>query len=217
MFGIHTSRMCDNVVLMLIFFGLLAAIFSTMQYIPYIINVLRGKTEPERAGWFIWFVLGVVMFASQLAKGGEASLWIVLVHIVGNGLIFLLSFRYGSKTAFTRRDYYTLAAATVGIALWGATNEPTLALLIAITVDALGAVLIGIKAYQKPFDETLVTWVLGAVAGVCSILAVKDLSSVLVIYPIYAALNAGLIAAAVIIRRRHLAAGQHVAKPQPAQ
>ncbi|HET9411422.1 MAG TPA: hypothetical protein VFO38_01075 [Candidatus Saccharimonadales bacterium] len=200
--------MCGNVVLMLIIFGLLAAIFSTMQYIPYIFNVLKGKTQPQRAGWFIWFVLGIVMFVSQLAKGGEASLWIVLVHIVGNGLIFLLSFKYGDKSGFSRRDYYTLIAAAFGIVLWVITNEPVLALLIAIAVDALGAVLIGIKAYKRPFEETLMTWVLGAVAGVCSILAVKDMSSVLVIYPIYAALNAGLIAAVVIVRRKRLMRAQ---------
>src|SRR2546428_4583500 len=102
---------------MLTFFGILSAVFSTLQYIPYIINVIRGKTQPERAGWFIWFVLGVVMFASQAVKGGRQSLWIILVHIVGNGLVFLLSFRFGTGS-FARRGFITLGVAALGIVLW---------------------------------------------------------------------------------------------------
>lgn len=168
---------------------------------PYIANVLRGKTRPERAGWFIWFVLGAVMFAAQLAKGGNQSLWIILVHIVGNGLIFLLSFKFGSEAGFSKRDKWTLAVAAGGIALWAITREPTLALLVSIAVDALGAALITIKAYKKPYEETLVTWVLGTVAGVCSILAVQNPASVLIIYPIYAALNSGVIVFAVVFSK----------------
>ncbi|HSW80910.1 MAG TPA: hypothetical protein VLG40_00805 [Candidatus Saccharimonas sp.] len=159
--------------------------------------MLRGKTRPERAGWFIWFVLGAVMFAAQLAKGGNQSLWIILAHIVGNGLIFLLSFKFGDGS-FSKRDKLTLAVAAGGIALWGITREPTLALLVSIAVDALGAALITIKAYKKPYEETLVTWVLGTVAGVCSILAVQNPASVLIIYPIYAALNSGVIVVAIV-------------------
>lgn len=184
-------------------FGLLSAIFSTAQYVPYIANVLRGKTRPERAGWFIWFVLGTVMFAAQLAKGGNQSLWIILVHIVGNGLIFLLSFKFGDG-GFNKRDKMTLAIAAGGIALWAITREPTLALLVSIAVDALGAALITIKAYKKPYEETLVTWVLGTVAGVCSILAVQNPASVLIIYPIYAALNSGVIVFAVVYSKWRL-------------
>lgn len=173
-----------------------------MQYVPYIANVLRGRTQPERAGWFIWFVLGIVMFASQLAKGGNQSLWIILVHIVGNGLIFLLSFKFGAGGGFARRDYITLVVALLGIVLWVVTKEPTLALLISIAVDALGAALITIKAYRRPYEETLSTWVLGACAGFCSILAVQNPASILIIYPIYAALNSAIIVVVVVMGKQ---------------
>ena len=46
--------------------GLAAALLSTCAYIPYIRDTLRGNTQPQRASWLIWSVLGSVAYESQM-------------------------------------------------------------------------------------------------------------------------------------------------------
>ena len=45
---------------MLQLFGLIAGDLVILANIPYMRDILRGKTKPERASWLIWFTLGVI-------------------------------------------------------------------------------------------------------------------------------------------------------------
>ena len=49
--------------------GLAAAVLSLIDPVPYIRDILRGKTRPHRGTWLIWSVLGATAFASQFADG----------------------------------------------------------------------------------------------------------------------------------------------------
>lgn len=183
-------------------FGLLAVTCAAIQFIPYIYNTIRGHTKPQRVAWLIWFALGGVIFFSQLAKGGGSSLWITGMHMIGNATIFLLAIKRGYGT-FTKRDGMSLAAAAFGLLLWAVTKEPTLALMIAILVDSIGAALVAMKAYKDPHSETLSTWVFGTCAGLCAAFAVGGFDNpILLVYPIYVALNSSITSTTIILRRR---------------
>jgi hypothetical protein len=184
------------------FFGLLAAACAAVQYIPYIYDTIRGKTRPQRVAWLIWFALGGVILFSQLAKGASESLWVTCVQLTGNLVIFLLAIKRGYGN-FTKRDGMSLALAGLGLALWAITKEPTVALLVAIAVDGIGAALVAIKAYHDPHGETLSTWVFSGLAGLCAALAVGSFQkSILLAYPVYVVLNSAVTAITIIVRKR---------------
>lgn len=165
-------------------FGYISAIVSAFCYLPYIRDILRLKTKPERASWFIWTILGSIAFFTQLAKGATNSLWLTGVETVGVTTIFLLSIKFGSG-GFKRRDIIALVVAFMGLIVWMLTKEAAYALLIIIGIDGAGAVLTVIKAYEDPESETMITWLLAGIAGIFSLLSVGSLNMILLIYPFY--------------------------------
>lgn len=186
---------------MLQIFGLFSGFLSVVMYIPYLRDIFRHTTKPERASWLIWSMLGGIAFFSQLAKGATDSLWLTGVQTLGVFLIFLLSIRYGMG-GLARRDIIALVAAGVGLILWYVTNEAAIALIFVIIIDAIGGWLTALKAYEDPASETLITWLLSGTSGIFAALAVGSLNYVLLAYPIYIAIINYIVVAAIVLGRR---------------
>lgn len=169
---------------MFLFLGLLSGVISIVMYVPYIADTLRRKTHPQRASWLIWTVLGYIALSSQLAKGATDSVWMTVAQTLGTTLIFALSLQLGTG-GFSRRDVASLALAGLGLVVWYFTREAAYALFITMGIDAIGAVLTAIKAYEMPGSETLVTWILSAISGLLGAAAVGRFSPILMAYPLY--------------------------------
>lgn len=181
--------------------GILGGIFATIGIIPYIKDILSGKTHPEKATWLIWTVLGVIAFSSQLAKGATASLWMTGLETLGQLIVLLLAFRMGIG-GFQKKDYIALSLAVFGIILWYLTKEASIALYIVIAIDFSGTVLTIQKSYLKPQTETLSTWVLATIGGFLTILAVGKFNIILLSYPVFIFAMNGIIALAIILGKR---------------
>lgn len=165
-------------------FGYIAAILSILKVAPYIRDILKGKTKPERASWFIWTVLVWIALFSQLAKGATDSLWLTIGLAVAMLSVFFLSLKFGAG-GFERKDKIALVIAAIGLVLWFVTNEATYALAIVIMIDAVGTALTAMKSYRNPSSETLSTWILSIPAGAFGVLAVGSLEPILLAYPVY--------------------------------
>lgn len=144
---------------MLQILGILSGIVSVACYIPYVRDILLKTTKPERASWLIFTVLGSIAFFSQLAKGASNSLWMTGVQTFGVALVFAMSIKFGTG-GLTSRDIKALLIALIGLIIWFFTKEAAWALLISIVIDAAGALLTILKAYEDPESETLSTWFL---------------------------------------------------------
>lgn len=182
--------------------GLIAGFLSLVMFVPYIRDIFRHTTKPERASWLIWSVLGGIAFFSQLAKGASDSLWLTGVQTLGVFVIFILSIRYGAG-GLVKRDIAALIAAGFGLLLWYLTNEAAIALLFVIVIDAIGGWLTVLKSYEDPGSETLSTWVLSGTSGVFAALAVGSVNYILLAYPVYIiAINYAVVIAILAGRRR---------------
>jgi hypothetical protein len=188
---------------MLKIFGYISAILSIVMIIPYIIDILKLKTKPERASWFIWTVLGFIAFFSQLAKGASDSLWLTAGQTIAVLVIVVLSIKYGVG-GFTKRDIKALIAAVIGLVLWYFTNEALYALIIVILIDSIGSFLTFIKSLEDPESETLMTWLLSGTSGVFGALAVGSFDPVLLAYPLYIVIANYSIVTALLLGRRKL-------------
>lgn len=200
----HTTVEFFTSVDILLFFGIASGVLSTFAYIPYIIDTAAKRTQPQRASWLIWSVLGSIAFVSQLYEGASSSLWFAGVQITGTIIVFVLSIWVGSGRYLTKTDYLILFAASVGLVLWYFTENAAYALAITISISLLGGIATVAKAYRNPDSETLVTWVVSFVASVCAILSVGEINFVILAYPLYLfTLYLAFIVAIVLGRARN--------------
>ncbi|MEM6409652.1 MAG: hypothetical protein AAF700_14725, partial [Pseudomonadota bacterium] len=172
-------------------------------FIPYMIDTLRRRTQPDRASWLIWSVLGSISFFSNIYEGATSSLWFVGVQVGSTIAICLLSIWLGAGSYLSRKNLIVFGIASVGLISWYFTETAVYALAIAIAVSLLGGVVTVEKAFRDPESETLITWVLGLIAAGFAALSVGQLDLILLAYPFYLiTLYAAIVGATLLGRLR---------------
>jgi hypothetical protein len=182
-------------------FGLVSAALSCIAFLPYIADTLRGHTRPQRASWLIWSVLGSIAVFSQLYEGATHSLMFAAAQVSGTIIVFLLSIRRGTGSFVNKADAMVLVAASVGLVAWYMTSSSVYALMISISISAIGGAVTAFKAYKQPASETMTTWGLSLVASVLAVLAVGRMDPILLAYPMYLLVLNGAIVLAMIAGR----------------
>lgn len=192
---------------MLHILGVLAGVLALLAAIPYIRDIIRGRTKPNRVSWFIWVLLQAIALLSQLAEGGRDSVLLSGGDLIASAIILVLAF-YKGESKWHWIDKAALLGAAVGLSIWYFFNQPVLALLITVFIDFCGVVPTLRKAYAEPYSETLSTWLIVGVGGVCSILAVGKFDRSLLLYPVYLTLANFGVAAAIQLGKAHRVRGR---------
>jgi hypothetical protein len=180
--------------------GKVAGIVSLAAYGPYILAILRGKTRPNRASWWIWTVVGFMLGTSYYCSGADHTLWAPVSYAIGPIATAILSIKYG-EGGWTRFDRCCLLGAGVSVALWWTFGSPLIALLINLLIDFMGALPTIRKAYQEPESEDRVAWTLFVAGNLANLFAVERWTFSIAAYPIYMLLCNGLITTLVFVRR----------------
>ena len=186
-------------------FGLASAITGFLSFLPYVIDILAGRTMPQRSSWLIWAVVTMLALASQMAEGATRSLLFSGAQAVMTLVVFALSIRRGAGSYMHPGDAIAIGVCAIAIALWQITDVPAYALACAIGVNSIAGTLTVVKSFRAPETETLATWVLGIVASAFGILSVGVLDPVLLAYPVYLFCLYVSVATAVLLGRARMA------------
>jgi hypothetical protein len=186
---------------MLAAIGVFSALLAVIDTVPYIRDIRRGTTRPQRATWLIWSVLGIAAFAAQAAGGSNWSLAMIGTQAVLMTIVFVLAIPRG-EGGLRRIDLAMLGLAAIGLTGWAVADEPVVATVFVVIADAIGLGLMVPKTVRDPESETLVTFVLAAVGGLLAAIAVGALDPAQILYPGYMAVGNGLIAAIIWTARR---------------
>ena len=181
-------------------FGIASGLINTVAVVPYIRDIFRHETKPERATWWVFLALSAFALVGQVQAGVRWALLMTIADALTAGVIAVCSLWFGYGR-LERRDWISLAMAAVGIGISQALRSPLLALLVVIAVDASGLWLTIYKTWEAPYSETLASWVLATVADVCGVIAVGRLDPVQVLYPAYILAANGLLTGVIIVRR----------------
>lgn len=165
-------------------FAIISVILTLVAGPPYLIDILKRKTKPQRATWFILSVLGVIGFVSQAKLGINWSLAFLGLDMAASLSVFILSIPFGVG-GFNILDRYALIVATVGTVLSIAENRPVIALVGIIVADLAGTALTVKKAFHDPASETTISWVLVGTAAIFGVLSVGKFEASLLLWPIY--------------------------------
>src|SRR5258708_757111 len=119
-------------------FAILSGLIMLFGGPPYVIDIFKGKTKPQRTTWFIWSVQGLIAFGSQMSLGAQWSLVFAGLDAVGDLAVFLLSLKFGVGGGWRRIDVGALAIACVGLVASVVARAPLIALLGVILADFAG-------------------------------------------------------------------------------
>lgn len=134
-------------------FAVIAALLAIAGNVPYVTDVLTKRVTPHPYTWFVWSVVSCIIFFGQLARGAGIGALPTAASEVFTILIFLLSLRYGFKKIQTI-DTAFLIVALLGIIPWILTEDPTVSVIIAVSIDLVAFMPTLRKAWRYPKTET---------------------------------------------------------------
>ena len=133
--------------------ALIAALLAVIGNVPYVIDILKHRVQPHAYTWFVWSIVSCIVFFGQLAKGAGVGAIPTGASEIFTIIIFVLSLRYGFKHV-TRTDTIFLVIALLGLIPWALTNDPTVSVIIAVSIDVIAFMPTLRKTWLHPQTET---------------------------------------------------------------
>jgi hypothetical protein len=133
--------------------AVIAALLAVAGNLPYLWDIFKGRVKPHPYTWFVWTLVSGIVFFGQLASGAGIGALPTAASEIFTLIIFLFSLKYGFK-GITKTDTFFLFCALVGIDIWIQTNDPTYAVIIAVTIDLIAFVPTLRKTWAYPDTET---------------------------------------------------------------
>jgi hypothetical protein len=183
--------------------GIIATIIAIIGYIPYIKDTFKGKTKPHIFSWFLWSLVSFIAFGIQITnKGAFGSLPNLVMGIIC--LVILSRALLNGTKDISKIDIFSLILALLAIVLWLVAKQDLLSIFLIILVDMFSFLPTFRKSWNKPKEETLITWIMSCIRQVLIILALGEINLVNVAFPAYALVINIIFCFLLVYRRKRL-------------
>lgn len=133
--------------------AIVAAFMAVIGNVPYLIDVLKKKIKPHPYTWLVWSIVSAVTFFGQVAKGAGVGAIPTGVAEIFTVIIFFFSLRYGFKN-IQKRDTVFLIIALLGLVPWLLTKDPTISVIIVVSIDLIAFIPTIRKTAEHPKTES---------------------------------------------------------------
>ena len=179
--------------------ALAAGVVFIVAVIPYLIDIVRRKSKPNIVSWFSWTLLLSIATAAAFSAHESRTAYLTLGDAIATGLVAVLGIKYG-LAKFSKFDIYCQIGALLGLALWFIFDSPTLAIVFSLGIDLVASIPTFRHAWLDAGEETLITYLLSAGAGILTLLSLESFTVASMAFPIYLSLSNSLIAGILRIR-----------------
>lgn len=138
-------------------FAIIAAVIAVAGNVPYLWDILRKRVQPHPYTWLVWTIVSGTTFFGGLAKGSGIGALPTGAAEIFTVIIFLFSLQYGFKH-IVKTDHYFLAAALLGLIPWALTKDPTISVIIVVSIDVVAFIPTLRKTWRRPRTETPVLY-----------------------------------------------------------
>lgn len=182
-------------------FVVISSLLIVGAAVPYIIDIIKGKTKPRVITWAIWGFLSVISCVASLVEHQYPTAILLMAIITGNLFIVILGWKHGDKK-FNNTDIFCLVGAVIGIILWWIFNSPAVAVIATIVIDAIGAIPTIEHSWKKPHEETLAIYLMQFSGDIFTLLSINTWLVTAFAYPVYAGIINLIFAIIIIYRKR---------------
>lgn len=179
----------------------LAMVLTFLAFVPYILQIFKGKVRPHVISWLIWGISTTVIFIAQLLDDAGVGAWPIGVSAALTLSVALLAFLHRADTKIDSKDMLTFSVSLMAIPLWYLTAESLYAVIILTLVDLSGFIPTVRKINRDPYSESVIFFALFAVRNLLVLLALEHYSVVTILFPAAIGLTCLAIMANMFIRR----------------
>jgi hypothetical protein len=133
--------------------AIIAALVAIAGNLPYLIDIIRKRIQPHPYTWLVWTIVSGITFFGGLAKGAGIGALPTGAAEIFTVIIFLFSLQYGFKQ-IVKTDTYFLIAALLGLIPWALTKDPTISVIIVVSIDVIAFIPTLRKTWKRPTTET---------------------------------------------------------------
>lgn len=141
--------------------AVIAALLAIVGNVPYLRDVIRKKIQPHPYTWLVWSIVSGVTFFGQVVKGAGVGAIPTGASEIFTVIIFLFSLQYGFK-GIQRRDTVFLIIALLGLIPWALTKDPTISVIIVVSIDLVAFIPTLIKTKRHPETENAMLFSMNA-------------------------------------------------------
>jgi len=182
--------------------SLVVIALTLFGYVPYIVDIFKGKTKPHLFSWLSGSIAASLAFGLQVEGGAGVGSWPMLMVALSCFTIFILSFKYGTKD-IVRADIIFLALSLFALFIWVGLEQSVLSIVIISASQILAFVPTVRKSWKAPYTETLFYYEISSLRHVLAIVALERINLLTALYPsVWVAAN--IIMTLILISRRRV-------------
>lgn len=182
----------------------IASIIMVFGGLMYLREMFLGQVKPNQVTWLLW---GLAPLIGALAAWQDGVGWRVWLPImcIGLGTILVVILSFFTKNGYWHLgwfDYVCALFALLTLLLWALTQDPFIAIVLALVSDGLAALPTVRKSWKFPETEAAAAYFFTAIASATGLLALERGDFVEWAFPTYVAMINFLIAGVIYFRRR---------------
>ncbi len=183
----------------------ISLVVSLVANFVYIRETLLGRTKPDRASWFVWFLIPFIASFLVFRKGELYSALPIFISGFTSFLVFVSSFF--NKNAYWKMDKIDiscLASAVIAIGFWLWCENTVWATFFTILAEFISFIPTYVKSWKFPFSENLSPYYSGLINTSLSLLVLKEFNFNTAGFAVSLFLMAFLEVVIIKISRRHI-------------
>ncbi len=193
--------------------SVIATIIALIAYVPYLIDMFRGRNRPHLYTWISIFIITAIVAYIQVRGGAGVGAIPVIIGTGVDAIILFYCFRFGTKD-IVFMDKICLAITLIGVFLYIIlNNRPVISLAIVTAAEVISFIPTFRKTMNDPYSESLPSYYLIMVKLVLILIALQKYNYLTISYPAIWIIVFVTFLVAVYARRATVK--RHKLPPQP--
>ncbi len=152
--------------------AIIASILAIFGNVPYLRDIIKRKIQPHPYTWLVWSIVSCIIFFGQVAKGAGIGALPTAASEVFTIIIFFFSLQHGFKN-IKKIDTLFLIIALLGIIPWLLTNDPTISVIIAVSIDLVAFMPTIRKTFLHPETESPILYGTNVLRHILMLISLK--------------------------------------------
>jgi len=172
---------------------IVSSVVSLAGTIPYIRDILRGRTKPRIVSWLTWAILtGVAMVASYMDHQYPSAILAACMTLNSVAVVVLGTVKHG-RMLFDRFDIACQLLVICGLGAWYLFQSPAVAIVAVIVIDLIAGLPTLRHAWRYPGEETAFVFTTACIASVITMFVAESFAITAIAYPLYLILFNGFV------------------------